>query len=264
MADGYVLETELDTYKNEVTNNYALKSEIPTTADQVGARASTWLPSHNDMRTMILGTWDGSTVPNNMPAGITYVAAGDLSTGHGFPIGYCTIMALRDSTSRLFQILITKETGKMYIRSAIDGTTWGEWQSYLPTLSIYPVGAIYISTVSTSPASLFGGTWEQLKDRFLLGAGSTYSNGSTGGSATVTLNNTQIPNHTHKIARGDKASGTTEFPANSISILNSSCQHMSAAGNRYTSLTGTNATNGGGSHNNMPPYLTVYMWKRVS
>ena len=49
---------------------------------------------------------------------------------------------------------------------------------------IYPVGSIYMSVNNTNPSNLFGGTWTQLKDRFLLGAGSTYTNGSTGGSAT--------------------------------------------------------------------------------
>ena len=48
---------------------------------------------------------------------------------------------------------------------------------------IYPVGSIYMSVNATSPASLFGGTWEQLKDRFLLAAGDTYAAGSTGGEA---------------------------------------------------------------------------------
>ena len=129
---------------------------------------------------------------------------------------------------------------------------------------MYPVGSIYMSANQVEPSIIFGGVWEQLQDRFLLGAGSTYSNGSTGGSATVTLNNTQIPNHTHKIARGNTAAGTNTFPANSISILDDACQVMSASGNRYISLTGTNATNGGGSHDNMPPYLVVYMWKRTA
>lgn len=50
----------------------------------------------------------------------------------------------------------------------------------------YPVGAIYMSVNSTSPASIFGGSWTQLQNRFLLGAGSSYSNGATGGSATHT------------------------------------------------------------------------------
>ena len=66
-------------------------------------------------------------------------------------------------------------------------------------IAAYPVGAIYISTVSTSPASLFGGTWEQLNDRFLLGAGDTYSAGSTGGEAEHTLTKAEMPNHSHTV-----------------------------------------------------------------
>lgn len=49
---------------------------------------------------------------------------------------------------------------------------------------IYPVGSIYMSVNSTSPATLFGGTWEQMKDRFLVGAGNDYAVNSTGGSTT--------------------------------------------------------------------------------
>ena len=51
-------------------------------------------------------------------------------------------------------------------------------------LKIYPVGAVYISVNSTSPASLFGGTWESISGRFLLGADNTYTAGSTGGEAS--------------------------------------------------------------------------------
>ena len=57
---------------------------------------------------------------------------------------------------------------------------------------IYPVNSIYMSVNSTSPATLFGGTWVQLKDRFLLGAGSSYSNGATGGTNS----------HTHDLSNG--------------------------------------------------------------
>ncbi len=39
---------------------------------------------------------------------------------------------------------------------------------------IYPIGSIYLSVSSTDPSLLFGGVWEQIKDRFLLGAGDTY------------------------------------------------------------------------------------------
>jgi len=88
-----------------------------------------------------------------------------------------------------------------------DGTAWcmndvgtGLTNAVTDILNlVYPVGAIYMSVNSTSPATLFGGTWTQLKDRFLLGAGDTYSNGSTGGAATVTLTTQNMPSHNHSL-----------------------------------------------------------------
>jgi len=65
---------------------------------------------------------------------------------------------------------------------------------------VYPVGAIYLSTSVADPGTLFGGTWEQLKDRFLLAAGDTYTAGSEAGSATVTLTESQIPTHSHSLS----------------------------------------------------------------
>lgn len=62
---------------------------------------------------------------------------------------------------------------------------------------IYPVGSIYLSVSSTSPATLFGGTWVQLKDRFLIGAGNSYSVNATGGATTHTLTTAEMPSHTH-------------------------------------------------------------------
>ena len=65
---------------------------------------------------------------------------------------------------------------------------------------VYPIGSIYMSVNSTNPSELFGGEWERIQDRFLLASGSAYANGSTGGSATVTLTSAQsgVPAHSHK------------------------------------------------------------------
>ncbi len=65
--------------------------------------------------------------------------------------------------------------------------------------SVYPVGAVYISTSSTSPASLFGGSWTQITNTFLVASGSDYTAGSTGGSTSVTLTASNIPSHSHSI-----------------------------------------------------------------
>jgi hypothetical protein len=75
------------------------------------------------------------------------------------------------------------------------------------------VGAIYKSTVATSPATLFGGTWEQIKDSFLLSAGDTYTAGDTGGSATATLAVENLPRHTHTLNYGNTSSTGTATTA---------------------------------------------------
>lgn len=62
---------------------------------------------------------------------------------------------------------------------------------------IYPVGSIYMSTSSASPALLFGGQWEQIKDRFLLAAGNNHELASTGGEEAHTLTTSEMPSHTH-------------------------------------------------------------------
>ena len=62
---------------------------------------------------------------------------------------------------------------------------------------IYPIGSIYISANSTNPHDLFGGTWEQLRDRFLLGCG-TKENGAIGGEENHTLTVAESPSHNHR------------------------------------------------------------------
>lgn len=64
-------------------------------------------------------------------------------------------------------------------------------------LDAHPVGSLYWSSSPTDPATLFGGTWTRIKDRFVLAAGDTYANGATGGSATVQLTESNLPAHSH-------------------------------------------------------------------
>lgn len=119
-------------------------------------------------------------------------------------------------------------------------------------LAFYPVGAVYISANSTSPASLFGGTWESIGGRFLLGADSTYTAGSKGGEATHTLTIDEMPSHRHAIYMSDESSTGEFWGPNSVTA-------QSKLKSNSTDTTGDNQP-----HNNMPPYLAVYMWKRVS
>ena len=127
-------------------------------------------------------------------------------------------------------------------------------QNYLNYM--YPVGSIYISVGSTSPAVLFGGTWEQIEDRFLLAKGSTYTTlEATGGEATHTLTTQEIPSHDHTF--NDTTSMVSEQLQNGTAVRLEDICLGSTTG--YTSSTG-----GGQAHNNMPPYLVVNVWKRTA
>lgn len=119
---------------------------------------------------------------------------------------------------------------------------------------IYPVGSYYFSSINTSPQILFGGTWEQVKDKFILAAGDTYTVGSTGGSATHTLTLNEIPSHRHTTGPNSNAA----YGGDSGDIQCGS-GWKTALDEIYTGYSG-----GGNAHNNMPPYLVAYCWHRVS
>ena len=124
---------------------------------------------------------------------------------------------------------------------------------------VYPVGSIYLSVSSTSPSTLFGGTWEQIKDTFLLGAGDSYTLGDTGGEATHTLTVDEIPSHHHIELYGD-----SEW-VDEHGLGNSANGYKPSFGSSLISKENLTANTGGGqAHNNMPPYLVVSIWKRVS
>ena len=120
---------------------------------------------------------------------------------------------------------------------------------------IYPVGSIYISANSTSPAELFGGTWEQIKDRFLLAAGDSYKVGDTGGEAQHTLTVDEMPAHEH--SQRLEWSNVTGYGLNTA-VVNPSANALVDAG------IATGSTGNSKPHNNMPPYLAVYAWKRIA
>lgn len=131
-------------------------------------------------------------------------------------------------------------------------------------LKAYPVGSIYMSVNATDPASLFGGSWVRLKDRFLLGANNesgepTYNGVKTGGETSHTLTANEMPAHSghiHELA-------TSNYYLD-IKVLSSQGTYGNGWKNESGEAYPVHKTLGGSAaHNNMPPYLAVYMWKRV-
>ena len=119
---------------------------------------------------------------------------------------------------------------------------------------MYPVGSIYLSVNDTNPATFIGGTWERIKDRFLLAAGDSYAAGSTGGEAEHTLTEDEMPSHAHKYDHL-----WTVSPGNKQLQNGNAGYSLTFIKNATSGLTG-----GGHAHNNMPPYLAVYAWKRTA
>jgi len=122
---------------------------------------------------------------------------------------------------------------------------------------VYPVGSIYISVSEKNPGDLFGGTWEQLQDRFLLGAGGKYAIGATSGEETHVLTVAELPKHGHGITYLQDG-GTFEGKWG----VNWSAGDAKTSGTEYVN-SGISETGAGAPHNNMPPYLAVYMWQRT-
>ena len=177
-----------------------------------------------------------------------------------------------------------KVRGKLYINCGADST--GGTSIFD---AIYPVGAIYMSVNSTSPATLFGGTWERITGKFLLSAtdggssGASQAAGRTGGSADAI-----VPYHKHsvkKVSNGitggshehvamkqlaEKVGSGTSYPrvfspdsttSGTTPRNTSSESHNHDLPAHDTEYVGTSGNTAGA---NMPPYLAVYVWKRTA
>lgn len=151
---------------------------------------------------------------------------------------------------------------------------------------VYPVGAIFLSTVNTNPATYLGfGTWSIWgSGRVPVGVNTSDSNFNTvektGGASTHTLTLAQIPKHSHSVSgTAASAGGHTHRSAykrvdaygsgsmDAVHWTNYKDGEVTTSSNgaHTHSVSGTAASQGGsGAHNNLQPYITCYMWKRTT
>ena len=199
---------------------------------------------------------------DNIDALWPYTTAGDIA----YATSATTLTRLGIGSSA--QVL-TVDTGVPKWKTPASGTTLQD---------VYPVGSVYMSTSATSPATTFGfGTWSAIQGRMLIGADGTYTGGSTGGAATVTLSAAEMPVHTHL---QDAHNHTQDAHSHTIGVTTlmfrdgtasndtrgyggSSSTSSVAATNQAATASNQNAGSGG-AHNNLPPYLSVYIWTRTA
>lgn len=145
---------------------------------------------------------------------------------------------------------------------------------------IYPVGSLYMSMNSTNPKELFGGEWKQIEGRFLFGVGSStddngdtrfYGLGTTGGEFSHTLTEQEMPNHKH-IGKNYSTSWNQNITVPSGHSFAVSYNREAGSwgwaeedvpNGEINLMADTTDVGGNSSHNNMPPYLVVYMWQRI-
>lgn len=168
------------------------------------------------------------------------------------------------------------EVGLAHLWQKIKGPLYAPTSVALQT--IYQPGALYISTTSTNPETLFGfGKWERIQDVFLLAAGEKFQAGTTGGEETHELTVDEMPQHSHTATLSSSGKHTHTIGTDTDVTYNASgkCCSVHKAEEGADQFNGRTSENGehthdvtientGSSkaHNNMPPYLAVYVWYR--
>lgn len=130
----------------------------------------------------------------------------------------------------------------------------------LSVLEAYPIGSIYISTNATSPATLFGGNWDEIHGAFLFANSALHKAGEIGGEEEHVLKEKEIPIHYHDEYVGNDG-GDGSVPEGYYGFTSIACTSKNTY---WAKGSKTSEAGGGQAHNNMPPYLSVYMWQRVS
>lgn len=251
-ANKTIVDTTLSDSSTNPVQNKVIKTELDKKADK------TALDAKAD-KTALDGKLDktGGTLTGNL-------------TGKYLTGTWLQTTASTDLGRTPGKVAVLDDSGWVYYRTPaeIKSDIGVDKQTIIDT--IYPVGSIYITLNQTSPSKLFPGTyWKQIKNRFLLSASSTYSASSVGGEATHVLTSNEMPVHNHDGLYYSYIDTENSVTLNSGTVSYRIPWGSSSYAGNYGPGTGkaelvTGEAGGGAAHNNMPPYLAVYMWERIN
>lgn len=275
-------------YFNAVTN---LKKPITKNGDTDVSATTTWYTTYDSST----GVSNPITFPYSAPAtGTIYgVIRSELDKDSSFPISlqlvdgldrpsttttqtlpptFYTIDFLAGGKGVAFGAPSREEIFKVAMPTDFLDMTSVEIDAFIQALGLhgrticpYDVGDIYITRNSTNPATKWQGTtWRQIKDTFLLAAGDDYTAGDTGGEAEVTLTQGQLPKisgHISPLAwKENEGTGAFSKGTSNFNLRNATSGTANSFGAQYYNLSIGNDE----PHENMPPYLVVYAWERLS
>ena len=131
---------------------------------------------------------------------------------------------------------------------------------------IYPIGCLYTSYVNQNPHDLYGiGTWTRINGRVIVGVSESESEfssaGKTGGEKTHVLSANEMPSHGHTDSVDIK---NANAEAKGYGLTSTSGFKDRVIINNSGKATHTGAAGGGAAHNNLQPYMALYMWRRTA
>ena len=312
LPTGVTVETDSETGESVLTGTGTVKLSIYPNFNSFGKYESfTW--ENTGSIVVNLKTTAGTTIASNISKGVIQSQSTELRTLQEIVVE----IVFTNATLKSFGfVMANKQQTRYGATVGIDDVTGlDDRLTAIETFDdsifdiVYPVGSIYMSVNDVDPSALFGGTWEQLEDCFLLASGSNYDVGATGGSATVSLTEAEMPRHTHiqnshnhtqnshyhrpsdtskkflvsdadivinpnkRAYTSQNSSGVhylvTTDDRNGVGEVNTestiATNQSATATNKYAGGTGSSESASTGSpHSNMPPYLTVNVWKRTA
>lgn len=265
LKNGNTVDIPVGDLVEGLVNSTDLQNALSTKVDKVEGKGLSTNDYTDTDKTKLDGLANIKTIGDNLTLDVEGKLSAKVASG---------VSSINGQTGAVTGIATTEEvnTAKQSANSYTD-TKIDTLQSQIDTFkNLYVVGSIYMSTNPTSPASLFGGTWEQITEKFLLASSQlptadnpnptrTYIETNSGGSASVTLTGDNLPNI---LQVGQNNSGVekwisgcpwTNQPYADQAFIVTQKSYLNEVGNNYIYNQ---------PHENMPPYYVVNIWRRTA